>query len=337
MPVSTIPRRLSCTALLLAMLPAGSPAPPAVAADLVAFKVGISDRVNTVLPLWMADAGDFYSAQGLKVEIVNMGGGSRGAQELQAGRIDAMRVWLSSVVKTNRAGGDLRSIASMSNVIRFTFFSGPGVKIATDLKGGVVGVSTFGSESDSTVTLALRRLGLTRNDVILKEYGGSTRRLAALTSGEIRATAINEPVASQAVEQSVNVMVDLVAEQIPWLFSSVVIRRTDIAGRRDLITRFLKAAIEGNYLALSDGKRAKDVIARELKLTDPKIIDISYDDFQRQSPRNMELSRSAAENVIAELPAQGSSKLEDYIDTAILDELKQQGFFAALQQKYGTN
>ena len=46
---------------------------------------------------------------GLKVEIINMNGGSRGAAELAAGRIDAMHVGLSSVVRLNRTGGDLRS------------------------------------------------------------------------------------------------------------------------------------------------------------------------------------------------------------------------------------
>src|SRR5258707_9913941 len=126
------------------------------------------------------DAG-FYSALGLKVDIVNMNGGSRGAAELQAGRLDAMHVGLSSVIRVNRAGGDIRSIGSLSNVIRFAFFSAPGVKTAADLKGGVVGVSTFGSESDSTVTLAMQRLGLTRNDVIVKEYG---RRIPHLQAGE---------------------------------------------------------------------------------------------------------------------------------------------------------
>jgi NitT/TauT family transport system substrate-binding protein len=312
----------------------GSRAPPAASADLVAFKVGISDRVNTVLPLWMAETGGFYDAQGLKVEIVTMGGGSRGAQELQASRIDVMRVGLSSVVQTNRAGGDLRAIASMSNVIRFTFFSASGVKTAADLKGGVIGVSTFGSESDSTVTLALRRLGMTRDDVTLKEYGGAARRLAALKSGEIKASAINEPVASQARNQGINVMVDLVAEQIPWVFSSVVVRRDDLTSRRDLVTRFLKAAIEGNYLAFFDEKLAKDVLARELKVTDRKIVDISYDDFRKQSPLNMELSRPGAENVIAELPDGMRTRLEDTIDASILDDLKRQDFFTVLRRKY---
>src|ERR1051326_8976328 len=136
------------------------------------FKVGISEPVNTVLAMWMADAAGAYAAQGLKDEIINMSGGSRGAQELAAGRIDVMHVGLSSVVRLNRGGANLRFIASLSNVIRFTFFSGPNVKTAADLKGGAVGVSTFGSESDATVTLALQRLRLTRADVEAKEDGG---------------------------------------------------------------------------------------------------------------------------------------------------------------------
>ena len=79
-------------------------ASPASAQQLTPFRVGISDAVNTVLPVWMAQEGGFYAANGLKVEIINMGGGSRGAKELQAGKIDLMRVGMSSVVQTNRDG-----------------------------------------------------------------------------------------------------------------------------------------------------------------------------------------------------------------------------------------
>src|SRR3954471_3473447 len=226
-------------------------------AELTELKVGLSEPVNTALALWMAEAGGFYAARGLKAEIINMNGGSRGAQELQAGRLDAMHVGLSSVVRINRSGVDLRVIASLSNVIRFTFFSAPVVKSAADLKGGVVGVSSFGSESDATVTLALQKLGLKRDDVTLKEYGGGVRRLAALKAGDIKATAINEPVASTAREQGLNVMVDLVADQIPWLFSGLVVKRSFLEDHREQLARFLRATAEGNFIALSDDKRAK--------------------------------------------------------------------------------
>jgi NitT/TauT family transport system substrate-binding protein len=331
MPTKICARSVRVCAAILALVLVGSS--PATAQAPIEVKAGISDPVNTVLAWYMARDAGFYSAQGLKVDIINMSGGSRGAAELQAGRLDIMHVGLSSVIRINRAGGDLRTIGSLSNVIRFTFFSAPGVKTAGELKGGVIGVSTFGSESDSTVTLALARLALTRNDVVLKEYGGGTRRLDAVKSGEIKATPLNEPIASLARAQGINVLVDLVPEQIPWVFSSIVVRRGDIAGRRDLLIRFLKGTIEGNHLALNNEKRAKEVLAKELKITDAKILDITYNDFKAQSPANIEISQPGAENILAQFPG-GSQRLEDYVDASLLAALKAEGYFAAMQQKY---
>ena len=315
----------------LALIGALTMATAARATDL---KVGISEPVNTVLAMWMAKAAGFYAAQGLNVQIINMSGGSRGAQELAAGRIDLMHVGLSSVVRLNRAGADLRFIASLSNVIRFTFFAAPTIQSAAGLKGGAVGVSTFGSESDATVTLALARLGLSRADVTLKEYGGGLRRIAAVQSGEISATSVNEPVTSIARERGLFPLVDLAADHIPWLFSGVVVKKDYLDPRRDALKRFLLATVEGNLVALTDEARAKEVLARETTITDPKVLAISYDDFRQQSPPTLEPVRAGADNVIAQFPAEVSRNVDDYVDPSLLDALKQDGAIATLQKKY---
>jgi ABC-type nitrate/sulfonate/bicarbonate transport system substrate-binding protein len=321
-----MPSKRSFIALSVAALFAnpGKPMAQQTSAPLL-IKAGISDPVNTVLAWYMARDAGLYAAQGLNVDIINMNGGSRGAEELQAGRIDIMHVGLSSVIRVNHAGGDLRAIGSLSNVIRFTLFSA--------LKGGIVGVSTFGSESDSTVTLALQKLGLTRSDVTVKEYGGGSRRLQAVKSGEIKATALNEPTASLARAEGVNVLVDLVPDQIAWLFSGMVVRRADIAARRDVLLRFLNASIEGNYVALTDEKRAKDVLAKELKIANSKILDITYEDFKKQSPANLVPSLEGAQNILRQFP-NVSQNVDDFVDMSLLDSLKSDGLFAALQQKY---
>src|SRR5215510_10492515 len=116
-----IRQRLGLRSIALWLALCALPALPASAQQpLTPLKVGISDAVNTVLPFWTAQAGGFFAANGLAVELVNTVGGSRGAQEVQAGKLDLMHVGLSSVVRINRSGGDLRLVASMSNVIRFT-------------------------------------------------------------------------------------------------------------------------------------------------------------------------------------------------------------------------
>ena len=325
-------RAARCFAIGVVSLPALLRVSPLSAAD-VTMKVGLSEAVNTALAIWMADAGGFYAANNIKVEILNMGGGSRGAAELAAGRLDVMHVGLSSVVRLNKTGAELRVVASLANVIRFTFFSAPGVKTAADLKGGAVGVSSFGSETDAVAKLALQRLKLSRNDVTFKELGGGTKRLAALKSGEIKATGINEPVASLAREQGVNVLFDLVPERIPWLFTAIVVKRSTITSQRDVLKRFVRATAEGNYLALADPARAKQVLAKQTNITDPKILDIGYNDFRALSPQNIEPTKAAAENILAQSP-DASRNLADYMDLSILDELRKEGVFTALQQKY---
>ncbi|HEY5607700.1 MAG TPA: ABC transporter substrate-binding protein [Alphaproteobacteria bacterium] len=312
------------------MTPQRSPARPEP------FKVGISEPVNTVLAIWMAEAAGLYAERGLAVEIVNMNGGSRGAAELAAGRIDAMHVGLSSVVRLNREGRDLRIVAALANVIRFTFFSAPGVRDAAGLKGGVVAVTTFGSESDTVATLMLRRLGLARDDVTVKEYGSAQRRIAALRSGEIQATALNEPFASLARERGLHVLLDLVPERIPWLFTGIAVQRAALDTRRDLLTRFIQATAEGNCLARADGQRARAVLAERAGIDDPNILAIGYGDFKELSPPDIAPTRAAAENILAQFPAGGSANIADYVDFGILDDLQQQGVFARLQQQYAS-
>jgi ABC-type nitrate/sulfonate/bicarbonate transport system substrate-binding protein len=296
-------------------------------------KVGISEPVNTVLAIWMADAAGFYAAEGLKLDIVNMNGGSRGTAALASGAIDAMHVGLSSVARLNSGGADLRIVAALANVIRFTFFSTPGVTTAADLKGRVVGISSFGSESDTIVTLALERLGLDRDDVSIQEFGASGKRIAMVKSGEIAATAVNEPFASIARAEGLHVLFDLVPEQILWLFTAIVVRRADIAERRDVLTRFLRATAQGNALALTDGRTAKDVLANRAGIADPKVLDISYSDFKLLSPPDLEPAAAAARNILAQFP-DASQDVHDHVDSGILATLRKDGLFAALARKY---
>lgn len=313
-------------------------ATPATGADLTEFQVGISAQVVTVFPLWMAESGGFYKKEGLKVEVVNMEGGTRGLQVLASGKIQAMHVGLGPVVEANRQGADLRLTSSTSNTIPFTIFSLPAVKTAADLKGGKVGISTFGSESDIAVSLALKQLGLTRKDVTIIQMGGTSQRLAALLAGQVQAVPLLEPASATARQHGLSPLVDLAAANVPWVFDGIVVKRNQLESQRELLIRFLKAYIEGAYLALADEKKAKEIIALKFKINDAQVISATYNDFKRLMPLEAEPSRAGAENVIEQLQAVGitvgSKNVEDHLDTRIIQGLKKEGFFAALKRQY---
>ena len=146
----------------------------------------------------------------------------------------------------------------------------------------------------------------------------------------------NQRLDVSGLAQGLNAMVDRMPDQIPWLFTSLVVKQSTLANHRDVLVRFLKAVIEGDHLALTDEKRAKEVLAREARIADRKILDISYNDFKQQSPLNIEPTRAGAANVLAQFPAGEAKGIDDYLDLGILEELKKSGFVAALQRKYGT-
>ncbi len=309
---------------------------PATAQSAIPFKVGMAAPANTFLALWMAEAAGFYKANGLDYQIFNMTGGADAGPTLSSGKIQLMHIGLSSVIRANAAGADLRVIGSLSNVIRFTLFGKPGVTTAGQLKGGVFAISSAGSESDVTITLALEKLGLSRGDVSVREVGSGGQRLAAVRSGAVTATALNEPYRTQAFEEKLPVLVDLVPDQTPWIFSGLVADAAYAKSNRDALLRFLRATVEGNYLAMSNEARGKETLARVLKITDPKILEISYGDFRQQSPPDAEISREGALRNIALVAAPGGKRaVEDYCDTSFSEELRREGFFAAMRAKYG--
>jgi NitT/TauT family transport system substrate-binding protein len=312
-------------------------APGAHAADPIPFKIGISAPVVTILPVWMAETGGFYAKEGLKVEVINMEGGTRGLQVLLSGEIQGMHVGLAPALLANVQGADLRLVTSTCNTIPITMFTKPGVTTA-DLKGKTFGISTFGSETDIATSIVLKQIGLTRQDVTVSQIGGSSQRFGALVAGRIDVAPLIEPAITLAKERGFNPLVDLAAANTPWLFDSVVVNNSYLRRNRDTLTRFVKAYIAGAYLALSDEAKAKQVIAQKFRTDDPKVIAATLADFKRLMPRDAAPTVEGARNVIEQLTAIGTDvgrrNVEDYLELGIIAQLKQEGYFAELEKAY---
>nr|TFG54545.1 MAG: hypothetical protein E4H34_02410 [Hyphomicrobiales bacterium] len=306
------------------------------AAEAIPFAMGEASPANTYLAVWMAEEAGFYAAQGLDFRTVIMDGGREMAADLEAGEIQLMHIGMSSVVRDNLMGSDLVEIGSLSNVIRQTMFVAPGIRRAEDLRGRAIGISSLGSESDSTTTLALQRLGLTRDDVRIREIGRD--RFDAVRRGMVSATMLGEPSRSRAMAYELLPIIDLYAERIPWLYSGLVVDRTYLNEHRDAVLKFMRATIEGNYLAVTNEIGAKNVLSRRLNLTEAAIVDSSYENFKQETPINAEIDPEGARNVLRALADMGAGdNIDDYVDLSIIEELRGEGFFAAMQEKYGVH
>jgi NitT/TauT family transport system substrate-binding protein len=327
-------RQLRASLLIVAALVFAA---PAFAAAVTSFKVGIAAPTINMLPLWMGQDAGLFKARGLNVAIVNTDGGSRGLAEVGQGQLQAMIVGLSAVVDANGKGGDYRLIASGANTMSFRFFGAKGIPNAASLRGKTIGVSAFGSESDSAASLALKQLGLTRGDVKMVEAGGTLKRLQALQIGTLAATALNEPADTQAQRAGLPLLVDLKAN-LPWIFTAIVMDSNYLAAHREDVKNFLRAYVEAIHVALSDSGRARRVLASEFKDFPPDVVEAAYADFKARVPRDAAPSPEGARLMLRELPGLGapvkSTNVADYVDAGLIEELRREGFFAAMKSKY---
>ena len=309
----------------------------AKAADLTPFKIGISAPVVTIFPVWMAEAGGFYEKEGLKVDVINMEGGTRGLQVLLSSEIQGMHVGLAPAVLANKQGADLRLVTSTCNTIPITMFGKAGIGMA-DLKGKTFGISTFGSETDIAISILLKQQGLTRQDVTVSQIGGSSQRFAALVAGRIDVAPLIEPGITLAKERGFNPIIDLAAAKTPWIFDSVVVSSSYLKQHRDTLTRFVRAYVAGAYLALSTPEKAKEVIAQRFRTKDQKVIDATYNDFRRAMPRDAAPTVAGAQNVLDQLVGLGtdigSRNPNDYLDLSIIESLKKAGYFDQIAKTY---
>jgi NitT/TauT family transport system substrate-binding protein len=306
----------------------------ASAQGLTNFNIGVSALVSTEFPVWMIQPGGFDKKYGLNVQILDMNGGNRGIQVLLSGDIQAMHVGLGAVVQANAQGANLRMITSCADENPFLIFSSPHVKTAADLKGGGIGISTYGSETEIAVNLALKALGLTRNDVRIFPLGGDAQRLGALMAGQVQAVPLQEPAATKAREAGLNTLVSLPDSHLPYDFDGIVVTTDSIKKNRDLLTRFTRAYVEAAYLALSNQQMAEQIIRTSFKIDDPQAVTATYQSFVKLMPSEAAPSRVGAQNVIQQLENTGitfgSKNPDDYLDFSFIDSLKKTGFFATL-------
>src|SRR5687768_993421 len=124
-----------------------------------------------------------FEKNGLDVEIIRIGGGSRVIQAMLAGEIRVAHGSSPAVVEANLAGADLAIIASTVNVATFRMMVAPTIKTPRDLKGKKIGISRFGGQTDTLTRYLLERWRLDpAKDVALLQTGGGAETAAAMVS-----------------------------------------------------------------------------------------------------------------------------------------------------------
>lgn len=175
--------------------------------------VGASSKTLGYSPLWVASKKGFFDQQGLGVQLVVLRGVFMTLQALAAGSLHFGSGGPEPYIEALERGLDFVVSGGIINGMAQFLIAGRNYKTYEDLRGAIFGTSSLSGGIITALKEALKLKGLEypRDYKFLVIAGGSSANLAALQSGQIAATTVEESPVGDSVHESdaVNLSLDL--------------------------------------------------------------------------------------------------------------------------------
>lgn len=299
----------------------------------------VAPGITQTIP-WIAKEAGLFAKHGLDAEVILLTGSPRLIQTLLAGDIDYALGGTSSVLRARFRTPDPLIIATTTN------FSGQRVLLRPDsplqrlqdLKGKIVGVTQYGSQGDTFLRDALKRVALRPDaDVSILQMGGIPQVGAALLAGKIDAAV--------AGESSLVLIQQGRAKQLPGASAkdlkiagsgaTLNVTRRHIARDREAIVRFLRAYVEAIHYFRTNREGSVRALVKFFRGATTEQIAFLYDD-QREVFEPLPIPSDEA--IQGELdretdPKAKSMKPADFMDLSFLREIEKSGFLTELYGK----
>ncbi|MBI2954856.1 MAG: ABC transporter substrate-binding protein [Chloroflexi bacterium] len=286
--------------------------------------------------LWITKESGLFEKYGLDVDVPYIATGPTMVQAMVSGEVNVAQVGGGAVVNANLSGGSVVIVAGIANGLGMSLYAQSNIARVEDLKGKTVGVSRFGTGTDFAARFALKKFGLTpEKDVALLQTGGLPETLAALQAGGIQAGAFGPPTTVKARQMGMHELVNIGDLGVPYIQSSLAMRRDFISKERETAINFMKAILEGIALTKKDKAFATKVVGQYIKTDDQVVLDETYETYlNKLLPKIPYASTEAAQTILDEAtqdnPKAKETKPESLIDNSLLKELEDSGFIKKL-------
>lgn len=242
-----------------------------------------SEVIGSMLPLWLAEDEGLFTKHGLDVSLQFIASGTT-VPALLSGQVSVAGLGGAPILNAVAGGANLVVAATLSPVYPYVFEVTPDIKTIDDLRGKKVGVSAFGSESDTATRLGLQSAGLDpARDVTIVPTGSLQSRTAAMLAGAVQGGVAQPPDSLTLEAQGFHPLFDMAQENIKADEVTITAPRAFVQSQRDTFQRFIDAVIEAIAVAKQDKPTAIRVLEHYFNSTDENAMSITYDYFVGQT------------------------------------------------------
>ncbi|HEY7062467.1 MAG TPA: ABC transporter substrate-binding protein [Chloroflexota bacterium] len=289
-------------------------------------------------PLWLAQEGGHFLANGLDVDLTFVSGSATATQALLAGEGELVAQGGAATVAAALNGADTLLVATTHGSFIYAIAGAPGLAGLDALRGGTLGLTRFGTTMDYAARLALHQAGLEPGaDVAIVQTGGNAETLAALGSGAIQAALVSEAYGFELRQQGYPWLLDLADPPIEYPHHALATTRGFVAERPDTVRRVLRAVLQGMGQFVRQPERAKQVLASHSQLADPATLELIWQAHATKHLKRVPYTApTAVQRVLDELATRddraATAAPESFYDNRFVRELDDSGFIAKVYQ-----
>ena len=228
--------------------------------------LGLAVPAASFLPVYVAAARTWKEA-GLAVEIVSFRGDAEVSQAMAGGSLDLSLQSFDGLINLINSNQPVKGFYAGFHQADFAWLAQPSIKTWADLKGGTIGVSTFGSLTDQLTRYVLRKHSLKpETDVRIMQAGPSATSIQLLRSGRLLAAIQSAPTKWVAEDLGLTVLGTQEKEIAPqWPKHTFVARAKFLDENPETVRAFLRAHVAAIRLARADRALAVKVLVDQVK------------------------------------------------------------------------
>ena len=256
-------------------------------------KVTFSSIGYLYTPFFVAHDLGFFKENGLEVEEVRTGSGSKAAMIVISGDAQFYLGTVDKITKAKAKGKDLLAVCAMMTKMGSTLAIRKGVKSGIEklplreripkIKGLTIGVTGRGSGTDVLARYIIKHYSDLdpERDVNLMPIGKSSAYYAAMKTNKVDIIVRSEPVPAYCVKNfGARYFVDIIGGEIPffsdYLYISVVGSKDYIEQHPDITRAFVKGMVKAERLIREDPDKALRVMKERMPKVDPGLHDLIW-------------------------------------------------------------
>ena len=285
-------------------------------------EVAIAATGPLYLPIFLANEAGYFAKRGVTVNISVLSA-TASAQALLSGQVDIYQGG-TAIIHANVAGSDLIYVGASVDRSALVLFGQKGLTTFDSLRGKSVATTSVGAFGEIAVRKTAKEYGMEGGkDIKFLYHKGPPEALSTFLLGNADGVIVTPPQSEMARSKGFPVIVDYYERGLKIIGPGTGVARTFAQKNPNTLKIFLMGYLDAVKRANDDPAYASKILAQSSKITDPKLLEESYQEGLKAWNKDMTVDPEAIKVVLEQSTVPKAAEIDPkrFFDNSLIREV----------------